>query len=178
MKDSLCAAKFSSPSRPSSGLQPATRRWRASVCRSSGRPASTKNISATAVRRSPFPYARRPRSRLGNPARLEPFRGKASIPPGVASTGSGAVVCLDLSGFVSACVHPCPENGTSPNFSARSSASTGPASFLADPDHASAIRKSNKVKKEQPPHPKRRAAVAAVAAPPTVTPNSPPTHQR
>jgi len=28
------------------------------------------------------------------------------------------------------------------------SASTGPASFLADPDHASVVRKSNKLQKE------------------------------
>jgi len=39
------------PSRPSPGLQPARRR--ASVCRSSGRPASAKHTSATAARRSP-----------------------------------------------------------------------------------------------------------------------------
>ena len=70
MKDSLCAAIFPSPLRPSPGLQPATRRWRAFVCRPSGRTASTKHTSATAALRSPVSYARRPRSRLGSPARL------------------------------------------------------------------------------------------------------------
>jgi len=83
-----------------------------------------------------------------HPGPTAPVRGKASIPPGVVSTGSGAAVRRDLSGFVSACIHPCPENGPFQMFLHISSASTGPASFLAAPDHASAIRKSNKVQKE------------------------------
>ena len=41
-----------------------------------GRPASTKRISATAPRRSPVSYARRPRSRLGIPARLSRSGGR------------------------------------------------------------------------------------------------------
>ena len=41
------------------------------------------------------------------------------------------------------------------------SASTGPASSVADPDHASVVSNPTKCKKEQPPHPQRRAAVAA-----------------
>ena len=69
-RKSSASSGSSCPSRPSPGLQPATRRWRAFVRRPSGRPASTKNTSATAARRSPVPYARRPRSRLGIPARL------------------------------------------------------------------------------------------------------------
>ena len=59
------------PSRPLSGLQPATHTvagFRYAVLQAA--PASTKHTSATAARRSPFPYARRPRSRLGIPARL------------------------------------------------------------------------------------------------------------
>ena len=56
-----------------------------------------------------------------------------------------------------------PEERASSNVLVHSSASTGPASFLPDPDHASVIRNSNKVQKKQPPHPKRRAAVAAEA---------------
>ena len=59
------------PSRPLSGLQPATHTvagFRYAVLQAA--PASTKHTSATAARRSPVPYARRPRSRLGIPARL------------------------------------------------------------------------------------------------------------
>ena len=72
--------------RPSPGLQPATIRWRAFVRRSSGRSASTKRTSATAALRSPVPFARRPRSRLGIPARLRRSGGRhrfrqASSPP-------------------------------------------------------------------------------------------------
>ena len=54
--------------RPASSPPPAW--WRAFVCRPSGRTASTKHTSATAALRSPVSYARRPRSRLGSPARL------------------------------------------------------------------------------------------------------------
>ena len=122
-----------------------------SFCRPSGRPASTKHTSATAARRSPFPYARRPRSRLGNPARLEPLRGKASIPPGVVSTGSGAAVRRDLPGFASACFHPCPENGPFQMFLPIYSASTGPAAFRADPDHASSFSTQPNCSKKPPP---------------------------
>ena len=55
-----------------------------------------------------------------HPALAVPVRGKASIPPGVVSTGSGAAVRRDLPGFAFACVHPCPENGASPKVFARS----------------------------------------------------------
>ena len=71
------------------------------------------------------------------PGPAAPIRGQASIPPVFVSTGSGASVCRDLPGFASACVHPCQENGSSHQFLPNLSASTGPASFVADPDHAS-----------------------------------------
>ena len=60
------------------------------------------------------------------PGPAAPVRGKASIPPGVVSTGSGASVRRDLPGFASACVHPCPENGASPTVFARSIGVTRP----------------------------------------------------
>ena len=68
-----------------------------------------KNPSATAVRRSPVPCARRPRSRLGIPDRLRRSRGEhrfrqASSPP-VQARQSAATFPV----FVSASVHPCPE---------------------------------------------------------------------
>ena len=50
-----------------------------SFCRPSGRPASTKHTSATAARRSPVPYARRPRSRLGSPSRLRRSGGRRRL---------------------------------------------------------------------------------------------------
>ena len=75
-RKSSASSSSSCPSRPSSGLQPATIRWRAFVRRPSGRPASTKHTSATAARRSPVSSARRPRSRLGIPARLRRSGGR------------------------------------------------------------------------------------------------------
>ena len=54
------------------------------------------------------------------PGPAAPVGEKASIPPGVVSTGSGAAVRRDLPGFAFACVHPCPENGASPKVFARS----------------------------------------------------------
>ena len=50
-----------------------------SLCRPSGRPASTKRTSATAPRRSSVPYALRPRSRLGIPARLRRSGGRRRL---------------------------------------------------------------------------------------------------
>ena len=55
-----------------------------------------------------------------HPGPAAPVRGKASIPPGVVSTGSGAAVRRDLPGSASAYVHPCPENRASPKVSAHS----------------------------------------------------------
>ena len=111
--------------------------------------------------RSPFPFARRPRSRLGIPARWKPVRGKASIPPGVVSTGSGASVRRDLPGFASACVHPCPENGSSQMF--LPIPRRQPTRLRSSPRRITPLSFANpaKCKKKQPPHPKRRAAVAA-----------------
>ena len=127
-------------------------------------------------RGAPFSGSLRPSATVAvwQPGPAAPVRGKASIPPGVVSTGSGASVRRDLPGFVSACVHPCPTgNGSSYKFLPHPSASTGacirpslrsdvdllcPLSTLslatgqaftiADPDHASVIRKSNKLQKE------------------------------
>ena len=55
-----------------------------------------------------------------------------------------------------------------------------PARLRSSPIRITPLSFANqtKCKKKQPPHPKRRAAVAAVAAPPTVSPFSPPSHQR
>ena len=112
-----------------------------------------------------------------HPGPATPFRGKASIPPGVVSTGSGASVRRDLPGFVSACVHPCPTgNGSSYKFLPHPSASTGacirpslrsdvdllcPLSTLslatgqaftiADPDHASSFSLPQNCSKKPPP---------------------------
>ena len=66
------------------------------------------------------------------PGPAAPFRGKASIPPGVVSTGSGAAVRCDLPGFASACVHPCPKNRASPKVFARSSGVNRPG-FVPSP---------------------------------------------
>ena len=86
-----------------------------------------------------------------HPGPATPFRGKASIPPGVVSTGSGAAVRRDLPGFASACFHPCPENGPFQMFLPISSASTGPAAFRADPDHASSFSTQPNCSKKPPP---------------------------
>ncbi len=141
--------------RPAPSPPPA--RWRAFVCRSSGRPASARYFSATAPLRSPLLFARRPWSRLGNPARLEPLRGKASIPPGVVHARRTSVT-----------------RSFQPIFRRQ------PARQRSAPIRITPLLFANqtKCKKKQPPHPKRRAAVAAVVAPPTITPNSPPSHQR
>ena len=44
------------------------------------------------------------------PGPAAPFRRRASIPPAFVSTGSGATLRRDLSGFASVCRHPCPKN--------------------------------------------------------------------
>ena len=155
---------FLPPSRPSSGLQPATRRWRAFVCRPSGRPASSKRTSATAARRSSAPYARRPRSRLGIPARLRWSGGRhrfrqASSPPvqvrRFAATfpvsPQPAFIHARRTGLVQRFLHD-PEASTGPCIlpSLRSdvdllcplstlSFATGQAFTLADPNHASSF---------------------------------------
>ena len=99
---------FARVPRPASSPPPAW--WRAFVCRSSGRPASPKHSSATAAIRSPFPFARRPRSRLGNPAWMCQSGGRhrfrqASSPPVQARCSAATFTVSSRPG-----VHPCPEN--------------------------------------------------------------------
>ena len=159
-RKSSASSSSSCPSRPSSGLQPATIRWRAFVRRPSGRPASTKRISATAPRRSPVSYARRPRSRLGIPARLEPVRGKASIPPGVA------------------CVHPCPENGASQNFSVRSIGVNRPGFVPRRSGSRLVVLITPKLQQEAATATEKSVTVAARSAPRQFSSNSSPSHQR
>ena len=73
-------------------------------------------------RGAPFSGSLRPSATVAvwQPGPAAPVRGRASIPPGVVSTGSGAAVRRDLPGSASAYVHPCPENRASPKVSARS----------------------------------------------------------
>ena len=186
LKDPAVSCLYNQVSRPSPGLQPATRRWRAFVCRSSGRPASPKHSSATAAIRSPFPFARRPRSRLGNPAWMCQSGGRhrfrqSSSPPVQARHSAATFPVSPPTAFIHA-----RRTAANQSFLPHLPASTGPcirpslrsdvdllcslsalplatdqAFTIAAPDHASVIRNSNKVQKKQPPHPKRRAAVAA-----------------
>ena len=111
-RKSSASSSSSCPSRPSSGLQPATIRWRAFVRRPSGRPASTKRTSATVARRSPVSYAPRPRSRLGIPARLR-GPGKASVRLGCISLPPACVATAPrrLRPLVFARLPPRPGNG-------------------------------------------------------------------
>ena len=87
-----------------------------SLCRSSGRLCISTHPSATASLRSPFPSARRPRSRLGNPARLRRSGGRhrvrqSSSPP-VQARCSAATFPVSSPPRV----HPCPANGGNPMF--------------------------------------------------------------
>ena len=104
-------------------------------------------------RGAPFSGSLRPSATVAvwQPGPAAPVRGRASIPPGVVSTGSGAAVRRDLPGFASACFHPCPENGPFQMFLPISSASTGPAAFRADPDHASSFSTQPNCSKKPPP---------------------------
>ena len=164
MKDSLCAA-ISSPLRPSAS--PPARHPHGgglSFCRPSGRPASTKHTSATAARRSPVTCARRPRSRLGSPARLRWSGGRhrfrqASSPPVQVRRFAAtfpvspppAFIHARRTGLVQRFLHD-PEASTGPCIlpSLRSdvdllcplstlSFATGQAFTLADPNHASSF---------------------------------------
>ena len=92
--------------------------------------ASQKRFSATAPLRSSFPFSRRPLSR-------------PDIPPRPSRSGEG----ID-----SARRHPCPENVGNPKFLPYLSASTGPASSRADPDHASSFSPRPNCQKKPPPH--------------------------
>ena len=147
-----------------------------SLCRPSGRPASERYFSATASLRSSFPYARRPQSRLGNPAQLRRSGGRrrfalsasrlprcasletrsaqppplrlrpASPTPGERGkrgscqpTGSQPLLAfahdsLCLPGY---CRTDSGGNAAPKTLLPHLSASTGPAAFLAKPDHAS-----------------------------------------
>ena len=171
-----------------------------SLCRPSGRLASTKQTSATAARRSPVPYARRPRSRLGNSARQSRSGGRhrfrrSPSPPVQARRFAATFPVSPSPAFIHA-----RRTAPSQKFLPYLPASTGPAAFRADPDHASVVRKSNKLQKEAATASLRLAVAAeecsicvfqlsglwsdrlkrrtGFAAPPTVTPNSPPSHQR
>ena len=166
-----------SPRVPRPASSPPLARWRASVCRSSGRLC----ISTPLLRHRGAPVSQihpslrsdvdllcplsalmlatgqaftiRPSTTVAawQPGPAAPIRGQASIPPVFVSTGSGASVCRDLPGFASACVHPCQENGSSHQFLPNLSASTGPASFVADPDHASPFSRQPDCQKKPPP---------------------------
>ena len=92
-----------------------------------GRGSAMSAVYATVCQR-PCIHHLRPSATVAawQPGPAAPVRGKASIPPGVVSTVSGASVRRDLPGFASACVHPCPENGASPTVFARSIGVTRP----------------------------------------------------
>ena len=177
MKDSLCAA-ISSPLRPSAS--PPARHPTLAGFRlpSFGPPciheAHFRHRGASvfgSLRSSATVAAWHP-----GPAAL--VRGKASIPPGVVSTGSGASVRRDLPGFASACVHPCPENCDNPKFSAHYSASTGPASFRRRSGSRLAVLITPKLQQEAATAPDKSVTVAARSAPRLFSPYSPPSHQR
>jgi hypothetical protein len=55
---------------------------------------------------------------------------------------------------------------------------TDQAFTIADPDHASVIRNSNKVQKEAATAPDKSVTVAAQSAPRRFSPHFPPSHQR
>ena len=145
--------------RPASSPPPA--RWRAFVCRPSGRPASTKHTSATAARRSPVPCARRPRSRLGSPARLSRSGGRlrfrqASSPPVQVRRFAATFPVSPQPAFIHARSTALP-NCFCP-FLRRQ-----PARLRSSPIRITLLLFINPTncKNQQPPHPKLRAAVAA-----------------
>ena len=129
MKYSRCDEFSPRVPRPASSPPPA--RWRAFVCRSSGRLCISEALfrhraapvfvslltSATVAAWHPVPAA--------------PVRGE---------------------GIDSARRHPCPENVGNPKFLPYLSASTGPASSRADPDHASSFSPRPNCQKKPPPH--------------------------
>ncbi len=149
VKYSFCAAIFPFPSRPSSGLQPATRRWRAFVRRPSGRPASTRHNSATAPQGVTVA--------AWHPGPAAPFRGKASIPPGVISARRSSM----------------PEERPNANVSAYKSASTGPcrSGSRLGYRHPTVIAKRSR-------HRAARRHGSGRAAAHQLLPYSPPTRQR
>ena len=110
-----------------------------------------KNPSATAVRRSPVPCARRPRSRLGIPARLRwsggrhRFRQASSLPFQARRSPRPSRFRLCLRSSMPG------ETSLVESFLHNQSASTGPASFLAEPDHASSFSIPRYCSKKPPP---------------------------
>ena len=122
-----------------------------SLCRPSGRLASTKQTSATAARRSPVPYARRPRSRLGNPARQSRSGGRhrfrrSPSPPVQARRFAATFPVSPSPAFIHA-----RRTAPSQKFLPYLPASTGPAAFRADPDHASSFSTQPNCSKKPPP---------------------------
>ena len=187
--------------RPASSPPPSW--WRAFVRRPSGRPASTKNTSATAARRSSVSYARRPRSRLGNLARLHRSRGghrfrQASSPPVQARRFAATFPVPSPPAFIHARRNDLFQSFLPIPRRQPALASVlhfvrtwicyvrclrfrlPPAKHSPSPIRITPLSSANPTncKKKQPPHPKRRAAVAAVTAPPTLAVISPPTHPR
>ena len=165
-------------SRPSPGLQPATRmvagfrsppfgpplhqhapfRHRGASVSGSLRP------SATVAAWQPGPAA--------------PFRGRhrfrqASSPPVQARCFAATFPPSSPPAFIHARRTPLVQR-----FLHDPSASTGPASSVAASDHASAIRNSKNLQKEAATATEKSVTVAARSAPPTVSPASPPSHQR
>ena len=172
--------------RPASSSPPA--RWRAFVRRPSGRLASTRHTSATEARRSlaasftsfgcgsamsavyafachrPSIHHLRPSATVAawqpGPAAL--VRGKASIPPGVAG------------------VHPCPENVGNAKFSAIFFGVNRPG-LPPSPIRITPLvftNQTNCKKAATAPEASGSGRSRRLAAPPTVSPISPPTHQR
>ena len=92
--------------------------------------ASTGSFSATAALRSPVPCARRPRSRLGIPARLRRSGGRHRF--------RQAFIHARRTALVQSSLHD-------------SAASTGPASFVTDPDHALPFSPPTNCSKKPPP---------------------------
>ena len=130
-RKSSASSGSSCPSRPSPGLQPATRMVAGFRLPVIGPPCIHE--AHFRHRGAPVSGSQRPSATVAawHPGPAAPLRGKASV---------RLLACVRL--------HPRPRNGLSHKFLPIFPASTGPASFLADPDHASVVRNSNKVRKE------------------------------
>ena len=123
------------------------------------RPASAKRTSATAAFRSPLLYARRPRSRLGNPVWLRRSGGRhrfrqASSPPVQARCFAATFPVSHPPAFIHA-----RRTALIQSFLHDPSASTGPASSLTVPDHASVVREPNKLQKQAATAPEASGSV-------------------
>ena len=157
MKYSFCAARFPSPSRPSPSLQPATRKVAGFRMPFFGPPCIREALFRH--RGAPVSGSLRPSATVAawQPGPAAPDRGKASIPPGV---------------------HPCPENGASPKFSARFSGVNRPGFLRHRSGSRLAVLSSNKLQQEAATAPEISVTVAARSAPRQFSPDSPPSHQR